>query len=341
MSRETGGAASSRAAEGKTARRGTGEIAELRGEVAQLRKDIRRLTALTEDMRRTQESLTTLLDAHKQDGKWRSIFRLQVSALLRMRYFESRSGLTTTASIRARRFRLRSQNEEDGIILALLDATGVGSRTFVEVGSGGSGGNSAVLAEDLGWSGLMVEAGERSAAVAASTFRHNPGVQVLNKAASTDNINSLIKQAKLGVEVDLLSIDVDSIDYWLFDALEIPRVVRPRLIVCEYNALFGPTRAVTLPNGPRPRTAPKSYVGASLAAMTKVAERKGYRLVLCEDYGVNAFFLRNDLAPEIPGCTAEQAFRPMRRRRGSDEDSPETLDAIAAAEAAGCPLIDV
>lgn len=323
-----------------TRRRG-GEFGELREELAQLRKDIRRLTALTEDMRKTQESLTTLLDAHKQDGKWRSIFRLQVAALLRMRYFESRTGMTSIASIRARRFRLRSQNEEDGIVLALLDAVGVSGRTFIEIGSGGSGGNSAVLAEDLGWSGLMVEAGARSAAVAAAAYRHNPGVRVLNKAASSDNVNSLIKQAGFSGEVDLLSIDVDSIDYWLFDALDIPRLVRPRLVVCEYNALFGSTRAVTLPNAPRPRNAPKSYVGASLAALAKVAGRKGYRLVLCEDYGVNAFFLRQDLAPEIPEASVEEAFRPMRRRRGADEDAPEVLDAIAAAEAAGLPLVDV
>jgi hypothetical protein len=335
MSTDTGAAADT------PVRRGTGEVADLRDELAQLRKDLRRLTALTEDMRRTVESLTGLFDGQKQDAKWRTIFRLQLAALLRMRYFDARGGLATSASIRARRFRLRSQNEEDGIVLALLEAAGVSGRRFVEIGSGGSGGNSAVLAEDLGWAGLMVEAGERSAAAAANTFRHNPGVSVVNKAASSDNINSLIRQGGFGGEVDLLSIDVDSIDYWLFDALEIPRVVSPRLIVCEYNALFGPTRAVTLPNAARPRTAPKSYVGASLAALTQVAERKGYRLVLCEDYGINAFFLRNDLAPEIPGCTAEQAFRPLRRRRGGEEDPPETFDAIAAADAAGLPLVDV
>jgi hypothetical protein len=56
---------------------------------------------------------------------------------------------------------------------------------------------------------------------------------------------------------------------------------------------------------------------------------------------VNAFFLRNDLAPEIPGCTAEQAFRPMRRRRGLDDDQPEIEDAVAGAAAAGLPLVDV
>ena len=328
-------------AAGKTGRRKRSEIGVLRQELARLHTDVRRLTRLTEDMRRTQQSLTVLLEGQKQDGKWRSIFRLQVAALLRMRYFESGAALTTTASIRAKRFRLRSQNEEDGLVLALLEASGVARRRFIEIGSGASGGNSAVLAHELGWSGLMIEAGERSAAVAASAFRHNPGVKVLNKTASSQNVSSLIKQSGHSGEVDLLSIDVDSIDYWLFDALEIPRIVNPRLIVCEYNALFGATRAVTLPDAPRPRTAPRNYVGASLAALVKVAERKGYRLVLCEDYGVNAFFLREDLAPEIPGCTAEQAFRPMRRRRGLDEDAPETLDAIAAAAAAGLPLVDV
>ena len=40
-------------------------------------------------------------------------------------------------------YRLTSQNEEDGITLALFDEIGVTSRRFVEIGSGLSGGNSA------------------------------------------------------------------------------------------------------------------------------------------------------------------------------------------------------
>ena len=98
---------------------------------------------------------------------------------------------------------------------------------------------------------------------------------------------------------------------------------------------------MTLPNGPRPAGAPKPYFGASLSALTKVAERKGFRLVLCEENGVNAFFLRNDLAPSLPGVSPEQAYRQMRRRIASDEDEPHVEDVFGLAAEHGLPLVEV
>lgn len=310
-------------------------------EIAALRKEVRHLTSLVEEVRGAQEMLPKIISAQKNDAKWRSIFRMQLAALVRLHYVAGRSDLSIDGDLRARRFRLRSQHEEDGLVLALLDRAGVARRAFVEIGSGGSGGNSAVLAYDLGWSGVMIEASKRGAAIARELFRHNPKVTVLQKLATSDNINSLIKQAGFVGEVDLLSFDVDSIDYWLFDALDVQRIVTPRLIIAEYNAHFGPERRVTLPNAPRPADAPKAYFGASLAALTQVAERKGYRLVVCEDHGVNAFFLRNDLAPAIPGLRPEQAYRPMRRRIGADEDEPHTEDVFGLARARNLPLEEV
>ena len=316
------------------------DSAALASEVANLRKEVRHLTSLVQEVRSSQELLPKLLGSEKNDAKWRSIFRAQMGALLRAQYLHHRPELTGVAGIRARRFRLRSQNEEDGLVLAILDEAGSPTRTFVEIGSGGTGGNSAVLAYELGWRGLMIEASKNGAHVARDLFRHNPEVVVLQKFALTDNINSLITRSGFGGEVDLLSIDVDSIDYWLFDALDVERV-RPRLIVTEYNAHFGPDRAVTLPNVPVSDTAPKPYFGASLAAMTKVAERKGYRLLLCEENGINAFFLRNDLAPSLPGATAHQAYRPMRRRLGADHDESQMDDVYALAAKHNLPLVDV
>ena len=63
--------------------------------------------------------------------------------------------------------------------------------------------------------------------------------------------------------------------------------------------------------------------------------------MLCEDHGVNAFFLRNDLAPEIPGLRPGQAYRPMRRRIGGDEDEPHVEDVYGVAEAQNLPLVEV
>lgn len=317
------------------------ETTELMKELARLRKEVRHLTSLVEEVRSTQKQIPKIIAAQKYDGKWRATIRSQITALLRAHYVESRPEMTPQALIWTRRFRVRSQNDEDGLILALLDQAGVATRTFVEIGSGGTGGNSAMLAAELGWRGLMVEGSKRGAAVARDLFRANAGVTVIQKLVTSENINGVIKDAGLGREVDVFSVDVDSIDYWLLDALDMEAVCRPRLIVAEYNAHFGPERSVTVPNVAVPAGAPKSYFGASLSALARVCGRKGFRLILCEENGINAFFLRNDLALSLPGVTPAQAYRPMRRRLAGDQDDGAMEDVYKVAEERGLPLVDV
>ena len=237
-----------------------------------------------------------------------------------------------------RRFRLRSQNEEDGIILALLDATGVSARRFIELGSGGSGGNSAMLAADMGWGGLMVDASPRAARMATHEFRANPGVVIVHARVTSDGINDLLRTHGFTGEVDLLSIDIDSIDYWVLDAIT---ACTARVLVVEYNAGFGPRRSITLPDAAPPKVRPREYFGASLAALTKAAERRGYRLVLCEYSGVNAFFVREGLASGIPTLTPEQAFRPFRYRLRDEDRVPDPADVVKSIEDAGLPLVEV
>jgi hypothetical protein len=166
----------------------------------------------------------------------------------------------------------------------------------------------------------------------------NPQVTFVQSYVTSEKINKLLTKYHMTGEVDLMSIDIDSTDYWLLDALE---VCSPRVLIMEYNALFGPTRAVTLPDAPPPADRPKGYSGASLAALEKLARRKGYRLVFCEEAGVNAFFVRNDLAPGIPGLTAEQAFRHWLDKRDPSASQIQEIDIYAIIEERRLPLVDV
>jgi hypothetical protein len=274
--------------------------------------------------------------AQKQDAKWRMIFRRQVNSLLRHRYLIDR-GLASPEWLAAHRFRLRSQNEEDGITLALLDRAGSGTRRFVEIGPGSTGGNSAVLAFEAGWSGLMIDASKKAVMKLSRSLRFNPGVTVVNATVTPENINEILTRHGCTGDVDFVSIDVDSIDFWLLDAL---RVCSPRVLVMEYNALFGPDRAVTVPNAPEPKLGLKGYSGASLRALERKAREKGLRLVLCEDAGVNAFFLRNDVAPQIAAVPAADAFRPWKVRIDLG-DAPKEIDIYATVEELGLPLVDL
>jgi hypothetical protein len=275
-------------------------------------------------------------ESHRVDAKWRKIFSNQLSALVRHLCLPL-DRLAPPHAFNARRFRLRSQNEEDGILFALLDRAGWVTRRFVEIGSGKSGGSSAALAHECGWAGLMIELSPKSVALARKKFAGNRLVTVVEAQVTPGNINAILEQHGYGGEVDMLSIDIDSYDYWILDALA---VTSPRVLVLEYNALFGPERRVTIPADQPVDQAPKGYGGASLAALTGLAARKGYRLVTCENTGVNAFFLRHDVAPEVAGVTAADAFRPLRSRIELD-DVEIVADIYAAAARRNLPLADV
>ena len=89
-------------------------------------------------------------------------------------------------------------------------------------------------------------------------------------------------------------------------------------MVIEYNAVFGPQRSFTITYDPefdRYTKHPSGlYFGASLRALTKLAQEKGYILAGCDSRGVNAFFVRRDVARDvITAIPAEEAYRPLMR----------------------------
>lgn len=297
----------------------------------------REASRLEADRLRGQERdlLTRFDDARHTDAKWRKIFSHQLAALLRHAVLPL-DRLEPPHSLNARRFRLRSQNEEDGVLLALLEHAGWGGRRFVEIGSGKSGGNSAGLAHECGWSGLLVELSERSVDLARAKFAGQRGVTAVAARVTPGNVNELLEKHGYGSDVDVLSIDIDSYDYWILEALN----VTPRILILEYNALFGAERRVTIPLDQPLDGTPKGYNGASLAALTALADRKGYRLVTCENAGVNAFYLRHDVAPEVREVTPAEAFKPLRSRVDLDDAEIKT-DIYAAAAKRNLRLLDV
>jgi len=265
--------------------------------------------------KRWQDAFDSLQDKVKTERKWRVVFARQMNAMLRALHL-SRLPLSPPHDLTARRFRLWSQNEEDGIIVGLLEHAGVTDCRFVEIGSGRSGGNAALLAYECGWSGLMVDIVPEAIESLRARFRHNPGVIGVATAVSPENINQVLSDHGFTGEVDLLSIDIDSYDYWVLEALT---VVSPRVLVVEYNAGLGGERAVTIPKHATLDDIPKTYRGASLAALEKLARRKGYRLVVCDPTGTNAFFLRDDVAPKVPGVSVGKAYRPATDRLSLQE----------------------
>lgn len=224
----------------------------------------------------------------------------------------------------ARRFSLFSQNEEDGITHAIFDKIGEDSHRFVEIGAGSNGGNSGFLARECGWNGMMLETDKALLAELQLRFEAS-GIACVGDWVTRENLNNLVRDNGCSGEIDLLSIDIDGNDYWIWEALT---ACSPRLVIIEYNSLFGPDRAVVVRYDPEFNRhqfvsgvdGRHIYYGASLQALNRLAEQKGYRLVATEPRGVNAFFLRNDVGPEIPACDPGSAYQMLMKygSRGHD-----------------------
>ena len=186
-----------------------------------------------------------------------------------------------------------SQNGEDGIILEIFNRVGTTDKFFVEFGiQDGTECNTRNLLENHGWSGVWMEGSTELAERACQTFSRFP-IKVLARFLTTDNLISCFEEAGVPREFDLLSIDVDGNDYWMWTALG--DRFSPRVIVIEYNATFGPRQSWIMPYDPAFRHDATAYFGASLEAFARLGRDRGYRLIACDSRGINAFFVRNDL----------------------------------------------
>ena len=223
-------------------------------------------------------------------------------------------------------FQIFSQNGEDGILLELLNQTGAPTKRFVEIGiENARECNTAVLAFVLGWDGLMLEADRLGVAAArkltARMLQGRPNyVEIRQALVTRENINALIKAEDL----DVLSIDVDGMDFWLWKAFD---TTQPRLVVMEYNASFGGEESITVPyqaDFSAFEAHPSGYYhGASLAALEKLGQEKGYALVAVDTAGVNAFFVHDAARPEnLRASSSAELFRShfMRNRVHSPEE---------------------
>ena len=101
-----------------------------------------------------------------------------------------------------------------------------------------------------------------------------------------------IEKYNVPYEFEILSIDVDGNDLWLWKSLS--NIYCPKVVVIEYNAHLPPPISATIPYSENHCWDGTCFFGASLNALNALAQEKGYFLVHCDKNGVNAFFLRND-----------------------------------------------
>ncbi len=198
-----------------------------------------------------------------------------------------------------------SQQGEDGVIARIFELIGTDSRFALDIGAYDGRITSNVMAlEDLGWEACKLEGGE----IADTEEARRNGVK--KHWVTRENVCELMERYGVPKNVDFLSLDIDSIDYWVLKGL-LDGGWRPRAMVTEYNATYGPVLPVVVKYPLPEHLKWGDYYGASLAAFYYLLRDYQYRLVYCESQGVNAFWVRDDLATkELPSLSPGEAYKP-------------------------------
>eukprot|EP00406_Dinophysis_acuminata_P001846 CAMPEP_0179213008 /NCGR_PEP_ID=MMETSP0797-20121207/1432_1 /TAXON_ID=47934 /ORGANISM="Dinophysis acuminata, Strain DAEP01" /LENGTH=281 /DNA_ID=CAMNT_0020918703 /DNA_START=269 /DNA_END=1114 /DNA_ORIENTATION=- len=198
-----------------------------------------------------------------------------------------------------------SQNEEDGMLVYIFQNIGISDKFYVEFGTqNGDERNTRFLQERCGWHGLLFDGGFSNTAIN------------LTKAFLTPtSIGPLFETHRVPHDFDLMSIDIDSTDLWIWRNLALTHGYKPRVVVIEFNRNYAIDEYWTFPNDPNVHWASASLkdkfgdapadclMGASLAALDLLSKQIGYTLVGTDRAATNAFFLRDDVLTQS-GATA-------------------------------------
>lgn len=211
-------------------------------------------------------------------------------------------------------FRIHSQHEEDGILNFIFSLIGTTGKRCIEICAGdGIECNTANLIINHRWIGLLVDGNDVNVEKARRFYADNLDTKfwppaIIKEWVTKDNVNEIIREHGFAGQIDLLSLDIDGVDYWLWQEIS---CISPRVVVLEFNHLWGSGASVTVPYQEdfvaEFTEYGSDYAGASLPAFVKLGKEKGYRLVGTNAIATNAFFVRDDIAcdwlPEVDAAT--------------------------------------
>jgi len=221
-------------------------------------------------------------------------------------------------------FKVFSQWDEDGIIQFLISNIKIENKTFIEFGvENYEESNTRFLLLNNHWQGMVLDASEPDIRyIRTDKIYWQFDLQAKCAWITRDNIDAILQESGFSEDIGLLSIDINGNEYWIWEAI---RSVKPRIVIAEYNSVFG-LQPISVPyKEDFDRTVAHHsnlYYGCSLAALTYLATQNDYILVGANVWGHNAFFIRSDVAAGFKPLDLNEAyvlskFRESRDSRGN------------------------
>jgi hypothetical protein len=184
-----------------------------------------------------------------------------------------------------------SQFGEDGIIEEICYRLGIKEGWFVEFGAwdGQHLSNTYNLLAHKGWQGVFIECDPEKYKALLHTKEAFPE-RLHTRCAMVgfegeSKLDNLLAKIPIPQDFELLSIDIDSYDWQVWNALE---KYRPRIVIIEC--------ASAIPPGIYQIHNPPASVGASFTALVNLGRSKGYQLVC---HTGNCIFIRDELVPNL------------------------------------------
>jgi hypothetical protein len=183
-----------------------------------------------------------------------------------------------------------SQFGEEGVLERIFEIIPPTTRYAVEFGAydGITHSNTRNLILKHGWGSLQIEGQQGRARKLARAYEGNPKVTTLQAWVFPGNVEILFEKGGVPKDLDLLVIDIDSNDYYVWRAI---RDFRPKVVMIEANHHFPPPQLAVVEFHPMNYWDRTNYVGASIQSMVDLGKKKGYELIHVMRLGPNIIFV--------------------------------------------------
>ena len=210
--------------------------------------------------------------------------------------------LNKITSIEETFFKVFSQDYEDGIIQYLIKSLGLKNIKFVEIGTQDySESNTRYIFETMRCEGLIIDPTPNLKKKINSFLRTwKNTLTIHNDFINSNNVVEIIEKNSFEKNLDIFSLDIDGIDYWILEKL--PKKIA-KIFIIEYNPYFGSKKEICAPNieyFDRFKYHSTGFCwGASLKAIIKLMKQKGYTFIGTNNLNVNSFFVQDEFINKI------------------------------------------